>query len=42
MVSLWQTNLVGIIVERYIAVKLLRTDGAAKITGVGYVGNSPA
>ena len=40
--SCWQLNLAAIKIERYIGVKLLRTDGAAKITGVGYVGNSPA
>jgi hypothetical protein len=40
--SCWELNLAAIKIERYIGVKLLRTDGAAKITGVGYVGNSPA
>ena len=40
--SCWELNLAAIKIERYIGVKLLRSDGAAKITGVGYVGSSPA
>ena len=40
--SCWQLDLAAIKIERYIGVKLLRTDAAAKITSVGYVGNSPA
>jgi hypothetical protein len=36
------TDLAAIKIERYIGVKRLRTDAAAKITGAGFVGNSPA
>jgi HK97 family phage major capsid protein len=41
-VSLWQQNLVGLLVERSIAAKVLRTTAVAKITNVAYSGSSPA
>ena len=40
--SLWAMNLVALKSERYIGAKLLRTDGAAKITGAAFTGGSPA
>jgi hypothetical protein len=42
MTSLWQANLSAIRAERYVGLALCRSNCAAKITGVGLTGGSPA
>lgn len=41
MLSLWQTNHVGLRAERYIGVEKLTTTGVAVVTSVSYSGDSP-
>jgi Phage capsid family len=40
--SLWQANMSAIRAERYVGLVLTRSDCAAKITGIGLTGGSPA
>lgn len=40
-VSLWQLDLVGLLAERFISAKVVRSNAVAKITGASYAGNSP-
>ena len=40
--SLWQNNMSAIRAERYVGLALIRSDCAAKITGIGLTGGSPA
>ena len=40
--SLWQANMSAIRAERYVGLALIRSDCAAKITGIGLTGGSPA
>jgi len=42
IVSLYQSDIIALKAERWLGAKLLRTAGAAKITGAAYTGNSPA
>lgn len=42
LVSLFQLNHTGVRAERWLAAKLMRSDGAAKITGASYSGFSPS
>jgi hypothetical protein len=42
-INLWQNDLVALLLRRYFGCELLRTNGAAMLTGVNYyTGNSPA
>jgi HK97 family phage major capsid protein len=42
MTSLWQANMSAVRAERYVGLALIRSDCAAKITGIGLTGGSPA
>jgi hypothetical protein len=42
MTSLWQANMSAIRAERYVGLALIRSDCAAKITGIGLTGGSPS
>jgi HK97 family phage major capsid protein len=42
MLSLWQLNQVGIIIERFFGAKVLNTNAVVMVTGANYTGGSPS
>ena len=42
LTSLWQLDLLGLRAERFFGVTKLTTTGVASLSGVAYVGDSPA